>query len=144
MLRSLRWGAVALATLVTSAQRPAPDEPAVRAAEAARFTAMTRGDGVALDRLLAPELTHVHTSGATDTKATLLAALQSRALLYDAIAPESVAVRIYGATAVATGRSQMHVRTRGRPLTFGIRFTEVYVKRDGTWWLVAWQSTRLP
>ena len=46
--------------------------------------------------------------------------------------------------ALSTGRSEMRVRGADAVSSFGIRFTEVYVRRDGHWLLTAWEATRLP
>jgi hypothetical protein len=29
-------------------------------------------------------------------------------------------------------------------MDFGVRFTDVYAKRNGKWQMVVWQSTKLP
>jgi Domain of unknown function (DUF4440) len=116
----------------------------VRVAEAARFRAMIRRDLHALDTLLASDLTYTHTSGERQSKSEFETMLRSGELTYLGAQPESVVVRIYGNTAVADGRSKMHVRSAGGEATFTIRFLEAYVRRRGRWELVAWQSTILP
>ena len=50
-------------------------------------------------------------------------------------------MRTYGDVAVVTGSATMKVSARG---SFGIRYTDVYAKQDGSWQMVAWQSTRKP
>jgi ketosteroid isomerase-like protein len=117
---------------------------AVRDAELRRFEAMTRRDLAALDALLADELTYVHSSGELETKAGLLATLRSERLAYDSIAPSDVDARVFGETAVVTGRSRMQVRAAGQVRRFTIRYTDVYVRRAGRWQTVAWQSTVVP
>ena len=49
-----------------------------------------------------------------------------------------------GDTVVLTGVAQIKVVANGTPNAFGVRFTDVYAKRDGRWQMVTWQSTRLP
>jgi len=49
-----------------------------------------------------------------------------------------------GDTVVLTGIAQIKVVSNGTPNAFGVRFTDVYAKRDGRWQMVTWQSTRLP
>ena len=51
-------------------------------------------------------------------------------------------VRLYGDTAVITGAATIGLRGQAAPFT--LRYTLVYVKREGQWRMVAWQSTRLP
>jgi ketosteroid isomerase-like protein len=119
-------------------------EREVKAAEAARFDAMIRGDLRALDTLLASELTYTHTGGERQSKAEFEQMLRSGELRYLGAEPESVAVRVYGNTALADGLSRMRVRSASGEASFTIRFLEAYVRRRGRWELVAWQSTRLP
>lgn len=120
------------------------EERSVSEAETRRFEAMTKGDVAALDGLLAEELTYTHSTGQVETKRQFLDDVRSGRLKYEFIAPEDVLVRVYGTTAVATGRARIQVRTQGQEMGIQIRYTDVYVKRAGRWKLVAWQSTRLP
>ena len=39
---------------------------------------------------------------------------------------------------------QIKVTSNGTPNAFGVRFTDVYARRDGRWQMVTWQSTKLP
>jgi ketosteroid isomerase-like protein len=38
----------------------------------------------------------------------------------------------------------MRVKSQGQPMSFRLRFTDVYRKSDGRWQTVAWHATRLP
>lgn len=119
------------------------EEAEVRQIEGRRFEAIVRCDFAEIDRILADDLTYTHSSGRLETKAQFLAALQS-GLRFEAIEPEEVLVRVYGDAGLVTGRAQMRVRSQDRQTSFAVRFTTVYVKRQGRWQMVAWQSTRLP
>ncbi len=112
--------------------------------QAVRFQAMIDVDIAKLGSILADDLTYTHTTGQTETKAEFLSTLQSQTLRYESIEPKNVQVRIYGSTAVVTGLSEMRVTAQDQELAFAIRFIEVYGRKDGSWQLVAWQSTRLP
>ena len=131
---------------VLLAQRPtgsATAERDVRAAEAARFRAMTHADFAALDTLLGSDLTYTHSDGERQDRSQFEAVMRSGALAYLAAQPESVVVRVYGTTALADGRAHMRVRSDGQDRAFTVRFLEAYTRRRGRWELVAWQSTRL-
>lgn len=136
--------AVLLAILVSGGVFAQTPEADVRAADAQRFAAMVARDRPALERLLADDLTYTHSTGQVDSKAQFLDSLASGALVYRSIEPEEAAVRVYGETAVVTGRAVMRIENRGQTLVLPVRFTSVYVRRDGLWRLAAWQSTRLP
>ncbi len=98
-------------------------------------------DVVALDTLLDDELDYIHTGGDLQSRSQLI---KKQTLVYESIAPSEVKVRVYNGLALSTGRSQMRVRSGAGVSSFGIRFTEVYVRRDGRWLLTAWEATRLP
>lgn len=133
--------------LTVTAVAAAPDttaaDAAVRAADAARIKATTTNDFPALEAILADDLTYTHSSGVTDTKAQFLTALKTGRSRYTSITPQDVVVRVYGLAAVVTGRAAVSVVVDGKPSDIQLRFTSVYVQRDGRWQFAAWQSTRL-
>jgi hypothetical protein len=142
------WLAV-IGALLACAQPPSQaiarltGEVEIRAAERQRFQAMMMQDVGALDTLLDEELTYVHTGGELDSKSEFLDLIRSRRLVYESISPSDVQVRVRDGVAIATGLSQMRVRSATGVSSFGIRFTEVYVRRGGRWLLTAWEATRL-
>jgi ketosteroid isomerase-like protein len=115
----------------------------ILAADARRFAAMIQGDLTALEGLLAEDLAYTHSNGQIETRAQFLESLRSGKLRYLAAVPSDVNVRVYGETAVVTGRAEMKVSSQGQELTVTARFTEVWVKSGGAWKLAAWQSTRV-
>jgi Domain of unknown function (DUF4440) len=118
-------------------------ESEVRLAERQRFEAMMKQDVAALDTLLDAELTYVHTGGDLQSRPQFLELIRSNSLVYESITPSDVMVRIHDGVALATGRSRMRVRNAAGVSNFGIRFTEVYVRRSGRWLLTAWEATRI-
>jgi uncharacterized protein (TIGR02246 family) len=146
---SIRRAALALACAIavagSAAAQPAADPvKAVREANTRRFAAMVRADAAELGRVLADDLTYVHSTGELNDKAQFLAAIASKATQYRSIEPWETGVRVFGEAAVVTGRASMKVTAKGQDLAFVARYTAVYVRRDGAWKLAAWQSTRLP
>ena len=118
-------------------------ERAIEELEDKRYEAMKRADREVLEQLLADDLTYVHTSGRVETKSQFINSIESGEILYRSIDREDVQVRIYGATAVVTGLANVTVELRGRVEHLRIRFIDVYVRQNGHWNMVAWQSTRL-
>ena len=118
-------------------------EHEVRAAEQQRFDAMVKQDVAALDTLLDEDLAYAHTDGETQSKEEFIEMIRSRHLVYESIEPSEVHVRMYDAAAIATGVSQMRVRSATGVSSFRIRFTETYVRSGGRWLLAAWQATRV-
>ena len=119
-------------------------EQRIRRLEDQRFQAMMDADTETLDQVLADELSYVHTSAALDSKRSLIDALASGALKYNSISSHDATVRVYGETAVGTGNGDVTVTANNQQLSFALRFTDVYARRDGRWQMVAWQATRLP
>ena len=109
-----------------------------------RMEAMCQQDVPALNAILADELVYTHSSARVDTKQSLLGGMEAGTTVYTLIEPSEVQAQAYADTVVLTGVARIGVTTNGRPVSFGVRFTDVYVNKGGAWQMVAWQSTRLP
>jgi len=124
---------------------PAASAADVEKAERARFEAMTRGDLAALGQMLHDDLTYVHSNARRETKTEFLNALKSGTLKYVSIEPVEISVRTYGpAFAVIVGHVRVTTLSQGKENPFTLRYTDVWVHRDGRWQMAAWQSTRIP
>jgi len=110
------------------------------ALEDRRIEAMVKGDVKALEEILADDLVYTHTTARLDTKASFIDAVKTGRSNYKSVEREDVKVRQFGDTAVVTGHAKFHVGDN----KFEARYTDVYVKRNGAWQMVAWQSTRIP
>lgn len=141
MRRAALAGLIFLLLPIAAAAQDARQE--ILAADARRFAAMVQGDQAALDGLLAHDLTYTHSSGQVETKAQFQESLRSGKLRYQSAQPSGQEVRLYGDTAVVTGRADVKVTNQGQELALSLRFIEVWVKSNGAWKLTAWQSTRL-
>jgi hypothetical protein len=119
-------------------------ESQIRQVENRRIQAMVKADTGELNQILADDLTYTHSSGQVDSKSQLMESLKSGARKYQAIEPDDVKVRVYGDTAIVTGKAKLKTVSKGQESSFQVRFTDVYAKRNGHWQMVAWQSTRLP
>jgi ketosteroid isomerase-like protein len=82
------------------------------------------------------------TTGKLNTKAEEIAEVKNRKEVFTFVAPSDMQVRINGDTGVVTGVYHMKGRDeKGQPLDRRIRYTDVYVKRDGRWQVLASQGT---
>ena len=106
-----------------------------------RIAAMIAADIPTLDRILADEMTYVHSRGQLETKTEFLARLRSGDMKYRMVHREDVHVVVLGCAAVVTGRAAMEVESKGTGSHLQLRFTDVYVDKGGRWQMVAWQST---
>jgi ketosteroid isomerase-like protein len=128
-------------------------EREIRELEAQLSRAVVAGDRGLFDRVLAVDFTHTSHSGQFKTRAEWMAEdkvdsrqgkPQAGKTTYEAFDVDDLAVRIYGETAVVTGRSTPKGRTaKGEPIRSQYRFLRVWVKRDGHWQVVAFQGTRI-
>src|SRR4051812_36562880 len=107
--------------------------------------AMCARDAATLSSLLADDLVYTHSSAAQDTKESILSKMAAGTQVYQSIEPSEVKAQDLGSAVVLTGIAKITVGGAGRPNnTFGVRFTDVYANRGGSWQMVTWQSTRTP
>ena len=133
----------ACASAPGSSTPPRTAEREVRLAERERFEAMVKQDAALLAALLDDDLTYVHTGGDLQNKSQFVELIRSKELIYESIEPSDIVVHVHDRSAVATGRSHMRVRSPTGVSSFWIRFTEVYIRRDGRWLLTGWEATKI-
>lgn len=120
------------------------DESGPLAAEREFFTALVAGSVGTLDRVLADDFMLIDVmSGSEITKPALLAVIGSGQLKFGTVEPAPPRVRIYGNTAVVTGRTQMSGQFGEASFTTRSRYTHVYVEQQGRWRMVAAQGTQI-
>jgi hypothetical protein len=69
--------------------------------------------------------------------------MESGATVYTAVESSDVVAQDLGDAVVLTGIAAISVNSGGKPNSFRVRFTDVYVNKGGQWQMVTWQSTRL-
>jgi ketosteroid isomerase-like protein len=109
-----------------------------------RMDAMAAKDVAFLGEVLGDDLVYTHSSARLDTKASLIGNMQSGSTVYQSVVPSDVMAQDLGDTVVLTGAARIKVSSGGKPMDFGVRFTDVYAKRNGKWQMVAWHSTKTP
>jgi len=84
----------------------------------------------------------LHSSGAVDTKASMIGLLKSGDLKYFSFVQSDVKARTYGDVVILTGKAvTVTKRVNQDQATHPINFTSVWVKIGSEWKYVAWQST---
>lgn len=126
-----------------AAQTSTPED-SVRAAEQARGQALLKADTAALSSLVAEEFVEVSRLGQIRTRADNLKDIASGDLKLTVVRYDSLVVRIYGDVAVLRGIADNTGTFRGFPFSGRIRYTRVFVRRDGRWQAVAMQQTSMP
>ena len=132
----------ALAPLAAQAA-PSSPEDSVRAAELARGQALLKADTVALSRMVAGEFTEVSRLGTLRSRADNLRDIAGGDLRLTSVRYDSLTVRIYGDVAVLQGIADNTGTFRGFPFSGRIRYTRVFVRREGRWQAVTMQQTSM-
>ena len=97
------------------------------------------GDCEGWGALLAPEWSVVHITGAQITKAEAVRTCQAPETRIDSLASDNLVVRAFGDAGVVTGRTTASAGGQ----TVVLRFTDVFVRREGKWLAVASHATRV-
>jgi len=121
----------------TRARNAASTEAAVQRQDQERIHAQITADTLALRRIYSDDFVGIGPTGVVRNKAEVIADFTSHALTYQSITTAEVRVRVYGNTAVETGRSTMVGQDRNKAVPRDNRFTRVWVMTAGRWQLVA-------
>ena len=105
--------------------------------------AFERRDFNTLDRLMADEYILTDPLGHVRSKAETLAALEANEVQFECSSSDDVNVRIHGDTAVVTGRSTFRGCYRGWSMAGQYQYTDVLVRRDGSWKAISSHITAL-
>jgi hypothetical protein len=99
-------------------------------------------DRAALDRILADRLSWI-ARGDRLNNAQVIADFLSDNLHFKHFAHDSIAVNVFGNTAVITGHSTSILEYKGKLFDAPRLFSDVYVKMDGRWRMVAHHVSEL-
>ncbi|MCE7985529.1 MAG: nuclear transport factor 2 family protein [Caldilinea sp. CFX5] len=120
---------------------PTNDSAAVIQAEQALATAHLTLDVATIDRLLHPTYVIVQPGGTHENKAQTLASFLAGDRHWDLAESDEMAVRLYGDTAVVTGRWRGRGRNGTVHFDYQARFLSTWVREDGAWRNVAYMAT---
>jgi ketosteroid isomerase-like protein len=118
-------------------------EDQIKKMETDRAAAIVKGDYDALAKVTSDDYSLITVSGQMSDKATMIDSFKSgkSKLTVDDIS--DMKVRVYGDTAVVTGKATVKGTLGGTDVTGTQMYTRVYVKHGGTWTAVALQQTRV-
>jgi ketosteroid isomerase-like protein len=139
------WTPIALAVLLAVGLQAPQTDAVSQFREVARnlAAAYMRGDRAFVDDLLADDWTSTDYQGHAWTKANVLALFGAGGPTFTKMEIDVDKVRLVGDVAIVTGRSVSEGRIGGRDLSITQRYTDVYVRRDGRWRIVASQGTQV-
>ncbi len=113
-------------------------------AEARLTNALLRNDADQLAQIYADEFRLINYRGTVVDKAAVLNAIRTGALRFDSLTSSELQMRLYGNAGIIRGRQHQLAREPGageKSHPADVRFTHVYIQRDGKWLLVASQIT---
>jgi uncharacterized protein (TIGR02246 family) len=119
-------------------------EQEIRKLEREWFDSYVRGDRAAFDRIVADDVVITYGNGSVGNKSQAIAEIKAPADSSYSLTSDDIQVRVYGETAIVTGRVTEKGTFNGRSLNSQSRYTDVWVRRNGRWQVVAAQNTRLP
>ena len=130
-----------LATLSLSAAGQSVEEQ-IKKLEMDRAAAVVKGDVAYVEKQTADDYMFINMFGQITDKKQLVDAMKSGGLKLTAEDLSDLKVRVYGNTAVVTGKSDIKGTMGGKDATGQSLFTRVFVKKGGTWQTVALQQTK--
>jgi uncharacterized protein (TIGR02246 family) len=111
------------------------------------LAAVPRGDRQVFDSFFANDVVYTRSAGVTVNKAEIMKNIDVRAASEPSATYEAddITVHPYGdSLAIVNFRLVMHTTKDGKQETARLRNTGTFLKRNGKWQVVAWQSTRVP
>ena len=127
----------------TSMNAQSKDEKEVLAIVESFRQAMMNADRATLEKIAAPELVYVHSSGLLEDKASFVNNIANRKFEFKKIEYPDVTVKITGPNAVVRHKITGDTANDGVPATVNIGVLLVFQKQKGEWNLIARQAYKL-
>ena len=132
-----------LLVINTSMNAQSKDEKEVLAIVESFRQAMMNADRATLEKIAAPELVYVHSSGLLEDKASFVNNIANRKFEFKKIEYPDVTVKITGPNAVVRHKITGDTANDGVPATVNIGVLLVFQKQKGEWKLIARQAYKL-
>jgi len=117
---------------------------AVAQAERALAEAHLSLDLGVFDQLLHKDYIIIQPGGGAENRAGTLASFRKGTRHWDKASVDQLDIRLFDGTAVVTGRWTASGRNGAASFDYQARFLSVWVREDGRWQNVAYQSTEIP
>jgi ketosteroid isomerase-like protein len=116
-------------------------EEQIKKMEQDRAQAVVKGDAATLEKLTADDYMFIDRFGNVSDKASTMSRIKSGDIKLTSNELSDLKVRVYGNTAVVTGKSETKGTVGGRDTSGPVLFTRVYVKKNAKWQAVQFQQT---
>ncbi len=134
---------LALAALVGLAWAANVEEE-LKKLETDRAAAAVKGDVATLEKQTSDNYTFINLYGQMSDKSQMVDNFRTGRTKLTSNEVSDMKVRVYGNTAVITGKADVAGTMAGKDTKGQIMFTRVYVKKGGSWQSVAFQQTLVP
>ena len=105
------------------------------------LAALLKRDVAGFARVFADDAVLITPDGSTQTKSQLVADVKSGDLVVESSEISDMKVRAYGDSAVVTYVTSDKGKYKGQDISGRFRWTDVFVRRGGTWQIVSGQGT---
>jgi ketosteroid isomerase-like protein len=136
--------AVIFPMLAAAAQPREHDVAELKRLSDAWDKAIVRKDEKAEADNMAEDFRQIDGYGNLETKKSFVAGILDPKLTIDPYTVEEFEVRLYGDTALLSGRTHMTGKYDGKVFESNYRYIDIYVRRNGAWQIVSVQITKLP
>ena len=96
-----------------------------------------------LSMILDEKVLYIHSNGLIQKKEEMLESFKTGSLFLDSVKIMDAAVRMFGTTAIITGKGNFYGSMRGTPFQSILLYTEVYVNENQHWKLVSRHANKL-
>jgi ketosteroid isomerase-like protein len=128
---------------VVAAQSPAELTRQVRETDFRFMEALGNGDHKTLDEILDKNAVVVTSAGKVGPRDHMINAVRTGATRVTRIEIEHESVTMHGDTAVVSERTHSRGLARGEKIDNWLQILRVYMRKDGKWLLISYQSTRI-
>jgi len=134
-------GMLAALVLQSSSMPRYPDLPPDLAVAARAFDeAQVKGDGIALERLLADDYLLVNSQGKTETKADFIRDYTAPGFSFAPFSIQKPVEKAWATGAVLGGMVDAHGTSGGKAYAIRMRFADIWAKRNGKWQVIYTQA----
>jgi uncharacterized protein (TIGR02246 family) len=123
---------------------PARDERELTQLVKHLYEAVVKADVAVLERVLHEDYVHHRPRGTVENRAQYLENRKARRVHFESLVADEIQVRVYGDTALVTGRSTAKGKDQHGKMDEQRRWTRVLVRRDGRWQFVHFHGTPIP
>jgi ketosteroid isomerase-like protein len=121
----------------------ASTEEELKKLETERAAASVKGDVAIMEKQTADDYTFINLYGQMSDKSQMVNGFKTGRTKLTSNELSDMKVRVYGDTAIVTGKADVKGTLAGKETSGQVMFTRVYVKKGGSWQSVAFQQTRV-